>query len=234
MDKSQTIILFILAILAGGGWALFIVANQEKQADQADIETVKAEFESQLSEAEESRATLEAAAAAARAEADLATRQAEEARKMLAAKTAKEEAEREAHIEELNARLAREAEERKAMELRSQEMAERIKRLEEQEIAARAAQARLEAEKTADNAEYQAALSALRQKEAEVEAIRREQAALEKARKEAIMRQAATEEAIYAAGGDVTSIQEDDRVSIYDKRKLELRQKASGHPERGP
>ena len=199
MNKFYAIIA-VLVILALAGFGLYF-NNQSRLAEQ---EATMNERISQLEAEQQQMKAAEDILRAEQAEAERLARQAEEARLMAEAQAEKERLERERLVAELNARLAREAAERKAAEEAQMALAAKMKELEAAQAEAQASLAALEAAQGASaTVETSGLQEKIKAQEAELVALSQENDALKERQQLLEQRQIATEEAIVSAGGRV-------------------------------
>ena len=212
----------ILAILALVGFSLFFL-NQaqlatQKEAMNQQVEDMQAERQQMIAIQDQIRQEQEAAERRAKAAAD--------AEAMALAQAEKERIEREKLVNDLNARLAKEAEERKAAELAQQELEQKMAGLEQAQAESQAALAALEAESGASQ-ESEALRQKMAQQEQQIAAMAAENKALKERQQLLEQKQIATEEAIMEAGGrveipypEIRSPNARRREAIYFKERI--------------
>lgn len=225
MKKPLPLILGLAAV-AVVGFVLFFW-NQGRLADkeaalQEQMETLMNEQE-KISELEES-------IKAKQMEADRLAKEAVEARKMAEAQAEKERIEREKLVADLNARLQKEAEERRQAEAAQLELQEKMQALQVAQQESQAALAQLQQTREAGTAAAPEEAS-LQEKLAEQEmllaSLEQENKALKERQQALTERQIRTEEAIMEAGGrveipfpEIRSPNVKRRLAIYFKERV--------------
>lgn len=199
--KKSNLLVVCLILLVVVGFGLFFVNQSRLKEKDAILDEKMAEFAQQQEVLSQAQLDMQKSIE----EKEQLARQADEAKKMAEAQAEKERLERERLVAELNARLAREAEERRLAEERHLELAEKMKGLVAAQQEAQAALAALEAAKGTEASQTEAAAlqQKMEQQNQAMVALVEENRAL-KERHEALKeQQRVTEEAILKMGGVV-------------------------------
>jgi len=196
MNKAIGVI-GVLALLAIAGFMLFFISQRRLADKDALVQEQMVELQQEQQRLVEFESGLRGRLAAQ----EQLARAADEARQMAEAAAARERAEREKLVADLNARLQREAEDRRLAEAAQTELAARMRGLEAAQAEAQAALAALERAGTVGDTE--AMRLKLSEQQLQLASLSRENEALRQRQMELERQQIATEEAILTVGGRI-------------------------------